>query len=43
MGRVLGVNFLCGSMCADGMGCEKGWVRWVPRVIGTAIGHPAVS
>ncbi len=32
----LGVDFLRGSMCAEGMGCERMWVRWVLRGIGTA-------
>ncbi len=35
----LGVNFLRGSMCAEGMGCER---RWVLRGMGTASGHPGV-
>ncbi len=39
----LGVRFLRGSMCAEGMGCERRWVRWVLRGTGTASGHPGVS
>ncbi len=39
----LGVIFLRGSMCAEGMGCEKRLVRWVLRGTGTASGHPGVS
>ncbi len=27
----LGVRFLRGSMCAEGMGCKRRWVRWVLR------------
>ncbi len=38
----LGVSFLHGSICAEGMGRER-WVRWVLRVTGTASGYPAVS
>ncbi len=37
------VCFLRGSMCAEGMGCERRWVRWVLRGTGTASGHPGVS
>ncbi len=39
----LGVNFLRGSMCAEGMGSAR---RWVTRVLwgtGTVSGHPGVS
>ncbi len=25
----LGVSFIRGPMCADGMGCERRWIRWV--------------
>ncbi len=41
----LGVSFLRGSMCAEGMGSEKKWARWVQvlRGTGTDIGHPGVS
>ncbi len=39
----LGVSFLRGSMCAEEMGCERRWVRWVLRETGTDSGHPAVS
>ncbi len=35
----LGVSFLRGSMCAEGMGCGR---RWVLQGIGTASGHPGV-
>ncbi len=35
----LGVSFLRGSMGAEGMGCERRWVRWGT---GTASGHPGV-
>ncbi len=38
----LGVSFLCGSMCAEGMGCERRWVRWILRGTWTASGHPGV-
>ncbi len=38
-----GCIFLLGSMCAEGMGCERRWVRWVLLGIGTANGHPGVS
>ncbi len=31
------------SMSAAGMGCERRFVRWVLRRIGTASGHPGVS
>ncbi len=34
MGRVIGVRFLRGSMCAEGMGCERRWVRWALRGTG---------
>ncbi len=36
----LGCEFLRGSMCAEGMGCGRRWVRWVLRGTGTASGHP---
>ncbi len=39
----LGVSFLRGSMWAEVMGCERRWVRWVPRGTETAGGHPGVS
>ncbi len=39
----LDVIFLRGLMCADGMSCERRWVRWVLRGTGTARGHPGVS
>ncbi len=39
----LGVSFLRGSMCAEGMGCKKRWVRWVLRGIETVSEHPGVS
>ncbi len=39
----LGVSFLRGSMCAEGMGCESRWVRWVLRGTGNSSGHPGVS
>ncbi len=35
----LGVRFLRGSMCAEGLGFERRWVRWVS----TASGYPGVS
>ncbi len=38
----LGCEFLRGSMCADGMGCGRTWVRWVLRGTGTASGRPGV-
>ncbi len=38
----LGCAFLRGSMCAEGMGCGRRWVRWVLRGTGTASGHPGV-
>ncbi len=38
----LGCEFLRGSMCAEGMGCRRRWVRWVLRGTGTASGHPGV-
>ncbi len=34
----LGVSFLRGSMCAEGMRCERRWVRWVLRGTGAASG-----
>ncbi len=37
------VSFLRGSRCAEGMGCERRWVRCVLRGTGTARGHPGVS
>ncbi len=37
----LGVSFY--SMCAEGMGCEIRWVRWVLWGTGTASGHQEVS
>ncbi len=39
----LGVRFFRGSMCVEGMGCKRRWVRWVLRGTGTAPGHPGVS
>ncbi len=39
----LGVTFLRGPMCAEGMGCKRRWVRWVLWGTGTAPGHPGVS
>ncbi len=39
----LSVSFLRGSMFAEGMGCERMWVKWVLQGIGTASGHPEVS
>ncbi len=39
----LGVFFLRGSMSAEGMGCERRWVRCAVRGTGTASGHPGVS
>ncbi len=38
----LGVSFLRGPMCAEGMGWERRWVRWVPRGTGTTSGHLGV-
>ncbi len=38
----LGVRFLRGSMCGEGMGCARRWVRWVLRGTGTASGHPKI-
>ncbi len=34
----LGVSFLRGSICAEGMGCERRWVRWVLREQGLPVG-----
>ncbi len=39
----LGVRFLRGWMCAEGMGCGRRWVIWVLRGTGTASWHPEVS
>ncbi len=39
---LLGCEFLRGSMCAEGMGCGRRWVRRVLRGTGTASGHPGV-
>ncbi len=39
----LGVSFLRGSICAEGMGCGKGWAVWVLQGTGTDIGRPGVS
>ncbi len=39
----LGGSFSRGSMCTEGMGCERRWVRWVLRGTETASGHPGVS
>ncbi len=36
----LGVRFLRGSMCTEGMGCKRRLVRCVLRGTGTASGHP---
>ncbi len=30
-------------MCAEGMGCERRWVRWVLQGTGAASGHPRVG
>ncbi len=38
----LGCEFLRGSMCAEGMGCGRRWVRCVLRGTGIASGHPGV-
>ncbi len=38
----LGV-FLRGTMCPEGVGCKRRWVRWVLRGTRTASGHPGVS
>ncbi len=38
----LGVSFLRGSMFAEGMGCERRWVRWVLRGTETASRHSGV-
>ncbi len=38
----LGVIFLRGSVCAEGMGCERRWVRSVIRGTGTVSGHPGI-
>ncbi len=35
-------DILRGSMCAEGMGCGRRWVRWVLRGTGTASGHSGV-
>ncbi len=43
VGALLGVRFLSGSTCAEGISCERRWVRWVLRGTGTASGHPGVS
>ncbi len=34
----LGVSFLRGSACAEGMGCARRWVRWVLREQGLPVG-----
>ncbi len=34
----LGVSCLRGSMCAEGMGCERRWVKWVLREQGLPVG-----
>ncbi len=39
----LGCEFLRGSMCAEGMGCRRRWIRCVLRGTVTASGHPVVS
>ncbi len=39
----LGVSFLRGSLCAEGMGCERRTVTWVLWGTGTASGHPGAS
>ncbi len=36
-------EFLRGSTCAEGMGCERKWVKWVLRGTGTTGRHPGVS
>ncbi len=38
-----GVRFLHESMCAEGMGCGRRWIRWVSRGTGTACGYPGAS
>ncbi len=40
---LLGVSFLRGSIYAEGMGCRRWEVRWEPRIVGAASGHPRVS
>ncbi len=39
---LFGCEFLRGSICAEGMGCERRWVEWVFRETGTSSGHPGV-
>ncbi len=39
----LGVRFLRGSLCAEGMGCGRRWVIWVLWGTGTASGRAEVS
>ncbi len=39
----LDVSFLLGSMCAEGIGCGRRWVKLVIRGTGTVSGHPGVS
>ncbi len=34
------MGFLRGSVCVDGVDCERRWVRWALRLTGTARGHP---
>ncbi len=36
-------SFLRGSMCVEGMGCERRRARWVLRGTETASGHPGAS
>ncbi len=36
-------EFLSGSMCAEGMGCERRRVTWVLRGTGAVSGHSGVS
>ncbi len=38
----LGCEFLHGSMCAEGMGCGRRWLRWVLRGTWIASGHLGV-
>ncbi len=38
----LDVSVLRRSMCSEGIGCERGQVKWVLRETGTASGHPRI-
>ncbi len=38
----LGGRFLRGSMCAEGISCERRWDRWVLWGTGTASGYPGL-